>query len=368
MVSPSPQHLSRGNVALSTTRTSEPAFARVIAAAAPAGPAPTTRTPTREGRCRGAVTGRGYPGSIRYSSAIKRPSGRVGTPSRCAVRPINRPQPTADVEGVTSPVVASNERADAPSFDSIRGARTSTAPASFTPVRQATLTLIIPMYREESRIEATVAALADSVLHRDDIEFLFVDDGSPDGTCLATQQAIDRIGLRSARILRLIVNTGKGGALKAGVLEAGGANIGFVDADLSLDPAEISQALARLLATNADLVVGHRIVDAAQQPKLRRLASLVFRSVARRLVPTSATDTQCALKLFRAPVAKDLFEALSTTGFAFDVELLRRADQAGLRIEDVPVAWQHQPGSRVNTVTDSVRMLREILAIRRSIG
>ena len=132
-----------------------------------------------------------------------------------------------------------------------------------------------------------------------------------------------------------------------------------------MNPAEISQALARLLATKADLVVGHRIVNAAKQPKLRRLASLVFRFVAQRLVPTSATDTQCALKLFRGPVAKDLFDALSTTGFAFDVELLRRADQAGLRIEDVPVAWQHQPGSQVNTITDSVRMIREILAVRR---
>src|SRR5690606_36651877 len=43
-VSPSPQHLSRGNVALSTTTTSRPARARLVAAADPAGPAPTTTT------------------------------------------------------------------------------------------------------------------------------------------------------------------------------------------------------------------------------------------------------------------------------------------------------------------------------------
>ena len=48
-VSPSPQHLSRGNVALSISATRAPAFARVIAAALPAGPAPTTATSTSVG-------------------------------------------------------------------------------------------------------------------------------------------------------------------------------------------------------------------------------------------------------------------------------------------------------------------------------
>ena len=231
----------------------------------------------------------------------------------------------------------------------------------------ATLTLIIPMYRETARIAATVSALAASTLHRDDIEFLFVDDGSPDDTTLAAQHAIDDVGLRRACILRLSANAGKGGALKAGVQHATGRNIGFVDADLSLDPTAISKALARLVTTQADLVVGHRIVDGAHQPKFRRVASLVFRRIGHRLVPTRAADTQCAMKLFRGPVAKDLFVDLTTTGFAFDVEILRRADKCNLRLEEVAVAWEHQPGSRLNTVTASVRMLREIFAIRRAL-
>lgn len=263
---------------------------------------------------------------------------------------------------MTSPGVGSNGRVDAnvaAPFDDVllRTGRPS----------PATLTLIIPMYCESDRIGSTVSTLAASTLHREDIEFLFVDDGSPDDTTLAAQAAIDTVGLRHARILRLTVNVGKGGAIKAAVQHATGRNIGFVDADLSLDPAEVSQALARLVTTQADIVVGHRIIDRAHQPKLRRIASLTFRSIARRLVPTTAADTQCAMKLFRGPVAKDLFFELATTGFAFDVELLRRADLAGLRIEDVPVAWQHQSGSRLNAVTDSVRMLREIFAIRRSL-
>lgn len=266
----------------------------------------------------------------------------------------------ADDDLVTSSQVASDGRVDA--------ATRGSAELDVCDSRPATLTLIVPMYREASRIATTVTTLAGSVLHRDDVTFLFVDDGSPDDTVRVAQAAIDANGLRQATILRLDRNTGKGGAIKAAVQHTDSAHVGFVDADLSLDPAEISRALARLVATNADLVVGHRIVDNARQPKVRRIASLTFRSIARHLVPTTAKDTQCAMKLFRGPVAKELFSALDTTGFAFDVELLRRADLAGLRIEDVPVAWEHQPGSRLNTVTDSLRMLRQILEIRRALS
>lgn len=273
--------------------------------------------------------------------------------------PINPVRVTADDEAMTSSKVAPDGRVDA------TASRTAEFEVSGSP--PASLTLIVPMYCETSRIGTTVKTLAGSVLHRDDVKFLFVDDGSPDETVRVTQAAIDANRLRQSTILRLARNTGKGGAIKAAVQHADSAHVGFVDADLSLDPAEISRALARLVATNADLVVGHRIVDNARQPKVRRFASLTFRSIARHLVPTTATDTQCAMKLFRAPVAKALFAALDTTGFAFDVELLRRADIAGMRIEDVPVAWQHQAGSRLNTVTDSFRMLREIIAIRQSL-
>jgi dolichyl-phosphate beta-glucosyltransferase len=276
--------------------------------------------------------------------------------------PINFANAVVDDPEVTSPVVGRSPRLD------VRAHGPADPFAGLLRTVPATLTLIIPMYREAGRIGATIATLAASTLHRDEIEFVFVDDGSPDGTTRAAQSAIDAVGLRRAWILRLSGNAGKGGALKAAVQHATGRNIGFVDADLSLDPAVISGALARLVSTSADLVIGHRVVDAKHQPKLRRVASLVFGRIARRLVPTTATDTQCAMKLFRGPVAKDLFFELVTTGFAFDVELLRRADRAGLRIEDIPVAWQHQPGSQLNTVTDSLRMLRQILVIRRLVG
>ena len=51
-------------------------------------------------------------------------------------------------------------------------------------------------------------------------------------------------------------------------------------------------------------------------------------------------------------------------GFSFDVEVLMMAQRRGYRIAEVPVNWTHQPGSKVNLVTDSARMLRDLFVIR----
>lgn len=228
------------------------------------------------------------------------------------------------------------------------------------------LTVVIPMYNEAARIGATVAALRRSSLHRPGIDFVFVDDGSTDATVAVATIALGVAGLR-ARVVQLATNVGKGGAVKAGVELATGDAVGYIDADLSLDPAVVSQALAVLTTTGADLVVGRRIVDPTAQPTIQRLGSAVFRKLAKILVPTGTRDTQCAMKIFRSQVAATLFGELRTDGFSFDVEILRRAATHGYRVEGVLVAWQHQPGSKRNTLTDSARMLRQLFAIRAAV-
>ena len=52
---------------------------------------------------------------------------------------------------------------------------------------------------------------------------------------------------------------------------------------------------------------------------------------------------------------------------AFDVELLYRAQRAGLLLREVPVRWNHSEGSKIEFVRDSLRMLREVSALRRTV-
>lgn len=230
------------------------------------------------------------------------------------------------------------------------------------------LAIVIPMFRETNRIRSTVQTLATSVLRDPAISFLFVDDGSDDHTVATAKGAIAEFSLDNASVLPLPVNVGKGGAVKAGINATKGRYFAFLDADLSMDPADVWRGFARLQATGAEMLIGERIVDLTYQPRIRRLASLSFRRLAEAVSGVSVSDPQCAMKIFRADVAVALFGALATDGFAFDVELLARAARKGYRIEQMKIAWQHQPGSKVNPVTDGLRMYRELLSIRRRLN
>jgi hypothetical protein len=59
-----------------------------------------------------------------------------------------------------------------------------------------------------------------------------------------------------------------------------------------------------------------------------------------------------------------IFEQQRTHGFGFDPEILLLAQKRGLRIAEIPVRWAHDPATKVNVVLDSLRMLRDLLAIR----
>ena len=227
------------------------------------------------------------------------------------------------------------------------------------------LSIVIPMFRESDRINRTIATLAASTLNRQGVRFLFVDDGSRDGTSIVTFEAIRTHGLIDATVLCLPDNSGKGAAVRAGFASVQGRYIAFLDADLSLDPVDVSRAFARLQFSGGDIMIGERLTDERHQPKFRKLASSAFRAMATSIVDTGVTDPQCAMKIFRGSVGKALFAELTTDGYSFDVEILGRASAAGLRVEQTNVEWEHCDGSRVNPVSDGFRMIFELRRIRR---
>jgi len=223
------------------------------------------------------------------------------------------------------------------------------------------LAVVIPMFRESARIATTLAAFDGSTMNRRDVQLVLVDDGSDDDTVGAVYRALPSTTLVNPIVVQLNRNHGKGAAVRAGMLAASADLVAFVDADLSMDPAILDGAVALLQATKADVVVGHRVVDVARQPRLRRVWSLVFRTAVRMVAPTGVSDTQCACKVFTRAAVDQLFEPLATTGFAFDVEVLLRARKAGMKVVELPVPWTHQPGSTVNPVLEPLRMMRDVL-------
>lgn len=226
--------------------------------------------------------------------------------------------------------------------------------------------IVVPMFQEAGRIGATVRSLADSELAG--AELLFVDDGSTDGTVQALQRALAGT-LLTARVLRLPRNLGKGAAVRTGVLAASGEVVAFLDADLSSPPDAVAQ-VCRAVEAGAHVALasrGHATSElVVRQPGGREAAGRSFNRLVRRLGLTTLPDTQCGLKAFDRASARALFEPLRTRRFAFDVELLARAQRLGLRIEVLPTRWAHVEHSRVSPVRDGARMALDAVRIARA--
>jgi glycosyltransferase involved in cell wall biosynthesis len=235
------------------------------------------------------------------------------------------------------------------------------------------LSLIIPAYNEEARLPALLKTLATSAeaaveaAGMELLETLIVDDGSTD----RTREILDRArrpGLRP--VLDRAENRGKGASVADGVGQARGEYVLIADVDLSTPLEELGKLSAAVRA-GADVALGSRAVPGAvveRGPSHRKLTGKAFGMSVRMLTGLAVRDTQNGFKLLRTVAAQELFSEQLCPGFAFDVELLMRAKQAGLRIVEVPVLYVHDSRSRVRVGPASLQMLREVALLRRRLG
>ncbi len=232
---------------------------------------------------------------------------------------------------------------------------------------ETNLSLIIPAYNEEQRIAPTLARVTEYLEARQTpYEVIVVDDGSRD----RTREVVREVAALnpSVQLLALSQNSGKGAAVRAGVLASRGHTVLFSDADLSTPIEELERLEARL-HDGADVAVGSRASDGdveREQKLFRRIQGRAFHLVVRALglrVAGKIKDTQCGFKMFRGPVARVLFREVKLAGFAFDVELLELACER-FDVVEVPVAWQHADGSKVRPGIDAMKMLADVMRIR----
>jgi dolichyl-phosphate beta-glucosyltransferase len=233
------------------------------------------------------------------------------------------------------------------------------------------ISLIIPVYNCRATVKASLDQLREFKRRSPvDLEIILVDDGSSDDTAQIiaayAKQTPDTFTL-----IRLGTNCGKGAAVKAGMLKAGGDYIFFTDADLPYDLSAIPRAM-KVFMTGADLVIGSRAQEQSQQmierQKKRQVASTLFSYLANATLQEKISDTQCGFKGFSRPAALAIFGALQSTGFAFDVEVLLLAQQQNYRIEQIPVTLVHESSSTVSVARDSFRMSAELLSIDRRLN
>jgi dolichyl-phosphate beta-glucosyltransferase len=234
------------------------------------------------------------------------------------------------------------------------------------------LSIVVPAFNEAARLGGSLRTLLDYLgQNAAGSELIVVDDGSTDDTAAVAEHSLaDAPGL-SARLIRLEQNRGKGYAVRKGLLVARANMVLFSDADLSTPITETSKLIEPIEAGECDLTFGSRALDrrliGVHQSWRREQGGRVFNLIVRLATGLPFWDTQCGFKAFRMSVCRPLIEAARIDRFGFDVELIYLAHLAQLRLREVPVRWDHNPGSKVEVLRDSFRMMDEVRRIRREV-
>lgn len=234
---------------------------------------------------------------------------------------------------------------------------------------KADLSLVIPTYNEEERLPRTLARLEEFALETSiDLHIVVSDDGSTDETVRVAREHSSRNGPHFQVEVAQNPHRGKGAAVREGMRLVDAQVVGCFDADLS-PGTDAVEKLYRSLLEGGDMVIASRAVPGSvievHPAWYRELAGRVFNFLLRNLADIPFRDTQCGLKLWKAPVAAEIFRHQRLDGFAFDAELVVLAARLGFEVKEVPVTWSHHDGSKLSMLRDSIRMSRDVLRIVR---
>ena len=211
------------------------------------------------------------------------------------------------------------------------------------------LSIIVPVYNEERTVRSVIERLIDIDLPVAR-EIIIVNDGSTDGTreALASVErdiAESRIPSRESRvrIIHVEQNAGKGAAIRRGFDAATGTIVAIQDADLELDPQQLSVLVAPILNGQADVVYGSRfLAGRPQAPWITIAANRALTMATNVLFGSSITDMETCYKIMRTQVARSL--QLDANRFDIEPQITARVLRRGHRIHELPVRFE--PRSR----------------------
>jgi dolichyl-phosphate beta-glucosyltransferase len=264
------------------------------------------------------------------------------------------------------------------------------------------LTVVIPAYNETARLPSM---LATTIAHLQSTsttppsktktyEIIIVDDGSSDDTSTVSLDLARQYPRSDIRVVTLEKNLGKGGAVRHGMLSGRGNRLLMVDADgasrfedlellwKAMDELAPGNGAAMAIGSRAHLVKTEAVVKVQyhlfhalvlgltrspfryQRSFLRNVLMYGLHTILRIMGVGHIRDTQCGFKLFSRAAAQQIFPMQHLTTWIFDVELLLLAKHLRIPVAEVAVEWHEVAGSKLNVVTDSLQMLRDLLVLR----
>ncbi|XP_042310389.1 dolichyl-phosphate beta-glucosyltransferase [Sceloporus undulatus] len=241
------------------------------------------------------------------------------------------------------------------------------------------LSVVVPSYNEEERLPSMMDEALDYLEKRQKqdpaftYEVIVVNDGSKDHTTKVALKYTKKYGSDKVRVLPLVKNRGKGGAVRMGVFISRGKKILMADADGATkfeDIEKVEKGLESLQPWPNQMAIAcgsraHLEKDSiAQRSYFRTLLMYGFHFLVWFLCVREIRDTQCGFKLLTREAASRTFSVLHIERWAFDVELLYIAQCLKIPIAEVAVNWTEIEGSKLVPFWSWLQMGRDLLFIR----
>lgn len=229
--------------------------------------------------------------------------------------------------------------------------------------------LIIPAFNEGQRLPAFLKDLSKELTGSSlKGEILVVDDGSRPSDVKIYQELISSLPHQHIKYLRLDPNQGKGAAIKHGFKQALGTWVGFADADGSTSASEVFRLAHIAAGSSFDGIFGSRIKMLGyhiERKLIRHLTGRIFITCVSCVLHVPVYDSQCGCKFFRKNKVIGFIDRCKEKGFLLDLELIVLGMKNHLKYIEVPIHWKEVPGSKVNILTDGIKMFWGILRIRK---
>lgn len=226
--------------------------------------------------------------------------------------------------------------------------------------RSPYVTVVLPAFRAADVLARSLPQLQEYLASLNmTSEVVVVDDGSQDAG--RTREVAQTFG---CRYLQLAHNSGKGAAVRMGMLAATGRYRIFTDADVPFEFDTFKTVLHYLDFKEFHFVAGDRTLPESRYftdvGLIRRAGSSICSTIVGRFIAGGWFDTQCGIKGFQAGVAMDLFGVGRVTRFAFDVELFYVALKRNYDIKRIPVRLRANDTSSVRLVADGFVFVRDL--------
>ena len=194
------------------------------------------------------------------------------------------------------------------------------------------LCVIVPAYNEAKVLQSVIKHSRDVFKKSSyNIDIVVINDGSKDATSAEAHKG-------GAIVIDHVINSGAGSATATGLSYAMQANYdaaATMDADGQHDPQDVIKGFDKLFAEGDDLLIGSRLIESNGMSRVKVLGNWGLSFITSLIFGINTTDSQSGLRIYSRKALTEL--RWTTSGYEFCSEMLWRAHQLNLAMDEFPI-------------------------------